>query len=259
MDSSKSESQKLSTIRVGATIAYLMILVLIIFVLQNNFCSYDSVQKISMLLTAVPLSVIIPWLYINMALHENDKKSKKIQIVTSNLDNVTENLKDVYEKFATSSEVVNSQQLDKNLKELKIQIDNLYNFAYQSTLCGKAFEKLGKKRVQEELARKAEKNILSTEILNEYVVDIKKRRGFKNNFRQGLFQCMRWLSYSLEGCVAPKVDKLKSKYILEKVQIYEMALLYIRNEEIDKKFPNDSEVVKKVQYYIDILIERIKN
>lgn len=79
MESSQAESNKLTTIRVGATIAYLILWLVIILILKTNFCNFNKVERISTLLASAALSGIFPWLYIKIALNENERKSKKIQ------------------------------------------------------------------------------------------------------------------------------------------------------------------------------------
>lgn len=261
MQPSQIESNKLTTIRVGAAIAYLILWLVIILILQTNFCNFNQLEKISTLLGSAALSGIFPWLYIKIALNENNIKSKGFPEYNANLVGTSaETLLQTYqhlEEVAVSSGFVNSKEFDENFIKLKAQINSLNNIVKQSRFRRIAFEKLSNKYIQKEFAKKAVENVLSTEVLDEYGVIRQEQKKVRKLFQEDIFQCMRWLTYSLEGGVAANVDKLKSTFVLDKMQIYKSALIYIRNKALMKKFHNDPEILNKVREYIDILVEKI--
>jgi hypothetical protein len=258
MQTNQSDPNRLNSIQQGAAIAYVILGLVIFIFLENSFCNLNRGERVATILAMAAISAIFPWLYTKFVAHEYDQKVQQHDIKYSgNLSKQIDILAELEHNIASSKP--SNPEIERTVGELKSQIISLNDLVTEDRVRRKAFEKLSSKRVQKALAEDAVRAILSEENLIEYAVLRQNRKRIRGLFCDNITQCIRWISYSLEGGVAAKVDKLKSKFILpDQIELYESTLRYIKDYGIPKKFPRDQEIFHKVGNYIEILIERLK-
>ncbi|MCP2730426.1 hypothetical protein [Limnofasciculus baicalensis] len=248
--------EEIPAIKVGALIAYIIVLIFAIWLLESTVCDIkEKGAKIAALFALFTVAPIVPSLY-TIVIVGNFRQLSQLSLERKNKD------KTVSDIVARLQSLVN--QAPPNIDSIQDLLQQLQGQIYSIATSQQRVEArsnvvkqlkawlnfLGKREILREATKRGLERFTRLDTLSP--TDQEK---VKKGFNKDLDQCLKWLITSLEVGVNQNTDGLKRSFIIQSsTRPYRVALEYIRDASIKKYCHNDLET-EELRTYMDLLIE----
>lgn len=256
--------EQIPAIKVGAGIAYIVVLGLGIGFIESTVCDIsDEANKFAVLFGIFAVAVIVPWLYTLVILGNLQKISrKKLDSKIKEKDKAIANVVDTLGSLVNQTPP-DIEEIRNLLQTLQGQIHSLATSQQRNEARKKIVNRLNKKlffcydwKKNKTVREAAERGLKSFPRFSELSSTDKKK--VEKGFNKDINECLNWLTISLKSGVKQRnTEGLKKSFTIQTtVRPYIVALEYIRDSQTNKYCKNKLET-EEMRNYINLLIESL--
>lgn len=253
---------EITAIKVGVAVAYIIVLVFSIWAIESTVCGISAIKdRIAAFFAIFAVASVVPWLYSLLIQRDLRRSARRSELEKAQQDSTLSGLTQHLEILQTSlrQSPHDIDEISVLLQQLRRQIHILATSQERALARHRVVRVLNNKRFSRfKIARIVEE---ATEIgLQSFDVFLelppKKQRKYKRGFRGNIFECIRWLSTSLEYGVKQDIQRLKKVFVIKTtVRPYVLALEHLKNDMVRSLLLEDDLEVEEFFKYIDLLID----